>query len=100
MAQSDAVSLVERGRFLPRGISGDAIAMHRHNNPISPAIRTRPDPFLINSRGNLVANPRIGMEPSKMPGKGRVRDLGEWFDIRCGGQSKRKALRCLPLTAI
>jgi hypothetical protein len=40
--------------------------MRRDNNPISPAIRTRSDPFLIDPRGSVVANPRIGMETSKM----------------------------------
>ena len=82
VAKPNAVLRVKRGRLLPGGISGDTIAMRRDNNPISPAIRTRSDPFLIDPRGSGVANPRIGMETSKMTCKGRACDLGEWFDIR------------------
>jgi hypothetical protein len=100
VAKPNVVSRVKRGRFLPGRIPGDATAMNRDNNPISPAIRTRSDPFLIDPRGSGAANPRIGMETSKMTCKGRVCDLGEWFDIRCRSETKLKALRYLLPMAI
>src|SRR5262249_26045250 len=95
MAQPNAVLLIKRRRCLPGRISRDAIAMHRNNKKVSPAVCARTDPFLVDRGRRGVPNPWVGVEASEMVGEGCVRNLHEWFDIRGSGETQCETLRQL-----